>query len=465
MEDNLCFCFDTFFGFRYRVTKPNQYLAITGAGFGNSLGIHKSYWQKPFQKVTYIDVSSRNFEFELHAMSIEKLDFLLPAVFTIGPNINVDDHEFTMKELKKYAILINSTAQQPNNNINSLDHLIKGILEGETRFVSASMTIEDIFKNRAEFKQNIVEKVQIELHQFGLKVFNANIKELQDVPGSEYFTYMRQKTKEGANNQAKIDVAEAQMKGTSGQKDREGTTRKNVVDIEAKTIIFENEKKQDMMTSNTTLKIANIDFEKRVAMAELEKQKAVENKNYELSTEVEKTRQKQNVEKLRAEKMSNAQVEFEITTKLAEATKSKLKIEAEGLAEKIKTEAEANLHAKKLEAQGIQAVYEAEANGVQRLMSSFGNDSSSALSYLMIDKGVYSKLAEQNAKAIQGLAPKISVWNTGNSSNTDPLSTVRNIFQVLPPMLDTIKDQTGIKPPNWMVQLPEDSTKENDKSS
>src|SRR5437867_1499825 len=106
------------------------------------------------------------------------------------------------------------------------------------------------------------------------------------------------------------------MMGTCGEKQREGDTRKNVVDVESKTIIFENEKKKDMMTSNTSLNIAKIEFEKNIALAELQKQKAIENHNYELSTDVEKTRQKQNLVKLSAEKMTNAQVEFEITTKL-----------------------------------------------------------------------------------------------------------------------------------------------------
>ena len=91
----------------------------------------------------FIDVTTKNYEFDLNAMSVEKMEFLLPAVFTIGPNIDTDNHVFTIKELKKYAILINSVA---DNGLNSLDHLIKGILEGETRYISASMTIEDIFK-------------------------------------------------------------------------------------------------------------------------------------------------------------------------------------------------------------------------------------------------------------------------------------------------------------------------------
>lgn len=38
--------------------------------------------------------------------------------------------------------------------------------------------------------------------------YNANVKELQDTPGSEYFAFLSRKAHEGALNQAKVDVAE-----------------------------------------------------------------------------------------------------------------------------------------------------------------------------------------------------------------------------------------------------------------
>lgn len=47
------------------------------------------------------------------------------------------------------------------------------------------MTMEEIFKERQLFKTKVIEHVQTELNQFGLKIYNANVKELQDTPGSE----------------------------------------------------------------------------------------------------------------------------------------------------------------------------------------------------------------------------------------------------------------------------------------
>ena len=56
--------------------------------------------------------------------------------------------------------------------------------------------------------------------KFGLKIYNANVKELQDAPGSEYFKFLSRKAHEGASNQAKIDVANARMVGEIGEAEK-----------------------------------------------------------------------------------------------------------------------------------------------------------------------------------------------------------------------------------------------------
>ena len=76
------------------------------------------------------------------------------------------------------------------------------------------------------------------------------------------------------------------------------------------------------------------------------------------------------------------------------------------------------------------------------------------LQLLMLENNTYEKLAKANATAINGLQPKISVWNTGSEVAGDASSPIRGLFQNLPPLLSTIQEQTGIMPPSWMVQMP-----------
>jgi uncharacterized membrane protein YqiK len=64
--------------------------------------------------------------------------------------------------------------------------------------------MEEIFTEREEFKRRIFRNIQSELDQFGLKIYNANVKELRDAPNSNYFESLSRKAHEGAINQARI---------------------------------------------------------------------------------------------------------------------------------------------------------------------------------------------------------------------------------------------------------------------
>ena len=77
------------------------------------------------------------------------------------------------------------------------------------------------------------------------------------------------------------------------------------------------------------------------------------------------------------------------------------------------------------------------------------------LQYMMLQDNTYEKLAKANAAAINGLQPKITVWNTGEGagSSNDGTGAIRNIMQSLPPLLSTINEQTGIAPPSWLAQM------------
>ena len=145
---------------------------------------------------------------------------LLPAVFTIGP-------EDKPESLVKYARLLANS-----NRDKDVEELVRGIVEGETRVIAAGLTIEEIFKERKLFKDHVMKGIQSELSQFGMIIYNANVKELQDAPGSEYFKYLRLKSHQGAINQAKVDVAQAVFKGTVGEKQQEGEQRKVTSQIE-----------------------------------------------------------------------------------------------------------------------------------------------------------------------------------------------------------------------------------------
>lgn len=311
----------------YRVASASEYLVITGVGI-TDIKIAKKAWILPGQSYAIFDVSPVNYTFEVQAMSAEKLPFVLPAVFTIGPRLDDPD------SLLKYAKLIS-----PHDKLsNHVKELVQGIIEGETRVLAASMTMEEVFKGTKDFKQEVFEKVQLELNQFGLLIYNANVKQLVDVPGHEYFSYLGQKTQMEAANQARVDVAEAKMKGEIGSKLREGQTLQNAAKIDAETKIiavkrdgegkkeeirvrsevkvFENAREAEVAEANAELAKMKAGWAKQAEVAMVEAAKAVELRAAELQREVERMNALTQTEKLKAEFLSKASVEYETKVKM-----------------------------------------------------------------------------------------------------------------------------------------------------
>lgn len=144
----------------YHISEASEYLVITGAGV-EDVRIVKKAFVYPWQRMARISVSPFDFSLNLQAMTIEKLQFALPAVFTIGP-------ENRPESLKKYALLLSgnpdgtpgTSSGKPGGVIvptqrSHVQDIVKGIIEGETRVIVSSMTMEEIFKERQVFKQKV----------------------------------------------------------------------------------------------------------------------------------------------------------------------------------------------------------------------------------------------------------------------------------------------------------------------
>ncbi|KAL6335848.1 hypothetical protein AAG906_040571 [Vitis piasezkii] len=472
----------------YKVASPTELLAVTGWGIRDIKLVKKAYvW--PFQKCSQVDLSPVNYTFEVQAMSAEKLPFILPAVFTIGPQ--VEDQE----KVLLYAKLLSSHDKQSNH----VNELVQGVIEGETRVLAASMTMEEIFKGTKEFKKEVFEKVQLELNQFGLLIYNANVKQLVDVPGHEYFSYLGQKTQMEAANQAKVDVAEARMKGQVGEKLRDGQTRQNAAKIDAETKIikmqregegeketvrvktdvqiFQYEKEAEVAEANAELATKKAGWTRLAQLAEVEASKAVDLRTAELQSEVERKNALTRTEKLKAEFLSKASVEYDIKVQEANWELYKNQRAADAVAyEKQKSAeaqkaiadaafyasqqaAEADLYAKKKEAEGIMAMAEAQGAYLDTLLKQLGGNYEALRDYIMLTNGAYLEIAKINSQAVQGLNPKISIW-TGANGNGDhggngAMKEVAGVYSMLPPLLKTVNEQTGMLPPPWLGKLTE----------
>lgn len=453
-------------------------------------------------------------------MTREKLQFSLPVIFTVGPDVNqrggnarngfvapsdadADAAEDIVRRedrgdaLTKFAMLLaDSDSTKKNDQRAHVENIVKGIIEGETRVLVSSMTMEEIFTEREVFKRRIFRNIQGELQQFGLTIYNANIKELKDAPKSVYFESLSRKAHEGATNQARIDVAEAQLRGNVGEAKRKGEQEREIAKINAETAVQKTERDIERAQAEATLDTKRTGLTRDVDIAKVEAQRTLEAKDEALKREVQIKRAAAEMERLRATDVVKATIARESKQQAADAAAYEIEAEARAKQEasqrsadakayqtqvatdaqtsadynrntkhtdaeayqtRIKAEAGAYAAQKNAEADLIQKLKEAEgisamADAYGKLSTAFGGPAG-LIQYMMIEKGVYAELAHANAAAVQGLQPKISVWNTGSnngsSAGNDPTETVRNVYQMLPPLMSTINDQTGITLPEW----------------
>eukprot|EP00158_Paraphelidium_tribonemae_P002635 Partr_v1_DN25527_c2_g1_i1_m20895 putative Flotillin len=429
----------------YFIANANELLAITGP-FIKDVELTRKHLVLPFQRITRFKITPVNYEISIKAMSQEKLSFLIPASITVGPD--VDDS----KQLAKYVRLLvqpgSATFQEE-----VVGERVRGILVGELRAVTASMSIEEIYNQRKLLQEKVYEYISESLAKFGLHVYNANIKELGDKDG--YFATMGMKASEAANSLAKVSVAESKAKGDIGAADRDCRAQRETSRMKSETAIYENERQQTVEESQAILSVKESKYNADVAIAKLEAQLNSEMKNMELQAHLEIQNATRNLETLRANELAKATVEAERIRQMADAKAYELRKEAEASMFEQQKIAEGLLFAKEREAEGLQQVYQAQAAGLQDILNSFG-DPSCAMQFVMMEKDLFQSLAKLNAAAINDLEPELNIWTTDETEDTK--NSMANVMRSLAPVLSTVKDQTGISPPQWMAQMPSDKS-------
>lgn len=304
-------------------------------------------------------------------------------------------------------------------------------------------------------ERKIYRNIQSELNQFGLKIYNANVKELRDAPESNYFESLARKAHEGATNQARVDVADAQLKGNVGEAKRRGEQEREIAKINAETAVQKTERDSERAAAEANLETRRTAYTRDVDIAKIEAQRATETRDEELKADVETRRAAAETARLRAHDVVRATIareaqqqaadarayEVEVGAR-AEAEASAFRIQADAKAEMDRAgreadaaayrttkaadaasyaalkDADARLQAQLKDAEGMVALAGAYSHMAQALGGPAG-----LLQYLMIEKGTYVALANANAGAIRGLQPKISVWNTGAQAGGDGASS------------------------------------------
>ncbi|MHC4774546.1 MAG: flotillin family protein, partial [Planctomycetota bacterium] len=421
------------------------------------------------------------------ALSLNNIRVNVPSTFTVG--ISTD------------PVLMNNAAERLLTlDDQKIREQAQDIILGQLRLVIATLSIEEINKDREKFMSLINENVTQEINKVGLELINVNIRDITDESG--YIVAIGQRAAAEAINRAKVEVAQQDRDGATGQatadrqkvvgvanesataaegrKEAERKQRVAVAALEAKAVTGEVESKRDLEIATAQRSAETIAGEKR---AEQERRIQVadaeaiavdgENKAEAQIAEVNaKLAEIQADARRRAEVAAAeaAQIIFvaEREQELArlgkeqlapqEIEKQRIEIAAEAEAEKnrreARGEADAILARYQAEAEGVRKVLEAKAEGYRQLVAACTDNPQIAPTLLMIEK--LPELVTEQVKAIQNLKiDKITVWDSGRGGRDKGGTTadfLSSLIGSLPAMHD-LAEQAGIELPQVLGRL------------
>ena len=372
------------------------------------------------------------------------------------------------------------------------------ILFGQLRQVIASMSIEDINRDRDLFLSNIQSSLEPELRKIGLVLINVNITDITDESG--YIEAIGQKAASQAIQKARGDVAENEKMGEvavaeaerekyvsvanankvreigtrEAQRDQairvaemdrdqkvaeeraalvrdaqvkesERDTRVQMADAEARAIEGENTAQGDIAASQATLQVKRAEAfevgETRKAQAEASVLEAGHLAQTRAAVaEAQRIEAERRAELEAPAKAERAKIEVE-----AEAEAAKRRIEAEGEAQAIFARLDA-------EARGQYEVLAKKGDGLQRIIDACGG-AEPAFKMLLLEH--FDHLVDASAKAISNIRfDKVVVWDAaGTNGNSSTASFLHNMARTLPPMMQVLKDVGGVDIPETLVDF------------
>ena len=452
----LLFFLGVFFAARYKRCPPNRIMVIWKQGDkDSSLKCVHTGGQlilPVIQDYSYMSLEPLVIEIPLEgALSLNNIRVNVPSTFTVG--IATD------------PILMNNAAERLLMlNQQQVREQAQDIILGQLRLVIATLSIEEINKDREKFMGLINENVTQEINKVGLELINVNVRDITDESG--YISAIGQRAAAEAINRAKVEVAEQEREGAvgeamavrernvrvseerslaeQGQKAAEQQQRVQVAKLEAEAVTGEVESKRDREIATAEREAETIaarksaEQEQRVKVATAEAT-AVEGENTNSARVAEsdaklaevraesmrrgdvakaeackailESEREQEIARLSKEQLAPQEIEKKRIEIAAAAEAEKCRIEAKG-------EADAVLAKYLAEAEGTQKVLEAKAEGYRQLMEAAGANPQVAPTLLLIEQ--MPALVAEQVKAIQNLRiDKITVWDGGRGSQIE----------------------------------------------
>ncbi|EHQ63281.1 SPFH domain-containing protein [Paenibacillus dendritiformis] len=445
---------------RYKTVSPDEAMIVTGTYLGSKNVSADETGRKMkivrgggafilpvFQQSQFLSLLSH------------KLDVMTPEVYTEQGVPVMTDAVAIIKIGGSVEDIATAAEQFLGKPTDALKSEAQEVLEGHLRAILGSMTVEEVYRNRDRFAQEVQAVAAKDLKKMGLQIVSFTIKDVRDKHG--YLDALGKPRIAAVKRDAEIAEAEAVRDSRIQKANAEEQGMK--AELLRDTNIAEASKEKE-------LKVASFKKEQDMARAEADQAYYVQEARSKQSVveeqmRVELVRKEREIdleakEILRREKQYDAEVkkkadaERYAVVQSAEADKSKKVLEADAMQYRIEAEAKAMAEQKRLagmaeadaerargtaEAEVIRLRGLAEAEAKQKLAEAFEKFGEAAV--LDIVMKMLPELAGKIAEPLQQI-DKLTVVDTGNGEGAARVSNyVTQLMATAPQML---KDVSGL---------------------
>jgi flotillin len=448
---------------RYRTVGPDEALIVTGSYLG-SKNVHVDESGNKIKIVrgggTFVLPIFQQAE-PLSLLSI-KLDVQTPEVYTEQGVPVMADGVAIIKVGSSISEIATAAEQFLGKTRQDMENEAKEVLEGHLRSILGSMTVEEIYKNRDKFSQEVQRVASHDLAKMGLVIVSFTIKDVRDKNG--YLDALGKPRIAQVKRDADIATAEAEKETRIKRAEADKEARK--AELERMTEIAEAEKINQ-------LKLAEFRREQDIAKARADqayhleeakaKQEVMEQQMQIKIIERQKLIELEEKEILRRERQYDSEVKkkadaeryaieqaaaAEKTKLMAEAEAQKYRIEAmaKAEAERIRLDGLAKAEAEKAkgeaEAEIIRLKGLAEAEAKQKIAEAFERYGQAAILDMILK--MLPEYAKQVASPLANI-DKITIVDTGSSGANGGANRVTGYAtNLMASLQETLKASAGI---------------------
>ncbi|MGM9948795.1 MAG: SPFH domain-containing protein [Lysinibacillus sp.] len=447
---------------KYKTAGPDEALIVTGSYLG-SKNVHTDESGNKIKIIrgggTFVFPVFQQAE-PLSLLS-SKLEVTTPEVYTEQGVPVMADGTAIIKIGSSIAEIATAAEQFLGKEKSEREAEAREVLEGHLRSILGSMTVEEIYKNRDKFSQEVQRVASQDLAKMGLVIVSFTIKDVRDKNG--YLESLGKPRIAQVKRDADIATADAEKETRIRRAKADQEAQK--AELERATEIAEAEKENQ-------LKVAEFRREQDIAKAradqayDLEQARAKQEvKEQEMQIQIIERQKQIELEEreiLRRERQYDSEVKKKADAERyaieQQAAADKMKQMAQAEAEKYRIEAQAQAEAEKIrldgmakaEAEKAQGTTEAEiirlrglaeAEAKQKIAEAFEQYGQAAILDMIIR--MMPEYAKQVAAPLSNI-DKITVVDTGGGKGGGANKVTSYATDLMAGLQETLKESSGI---------------------